>query len=129
MSPLPCHHLDAECLSCHELLDVSEHRWIPIEEALPEIPEGQYGVQVLVVTYDSVYEEISPGNGYSVHQCSWGSTRNKDGSRLRLFSEEHSDEFDFLELYIGGEGGSEWGPTGDPVIAWRYMPKYERPHK
>lgn len=88
-------------------------KWISVKDKLPEIPEGRYAVSVLVAEFDSTYEELNPGNGYSVYECSYGRHGNN-----KLFDE--SKENDFMTLYCGEEDC--WGPTGDPVTHWMYLP-------
>ena len=34
-----------------------EMKWISVEDSLPVIPEGDYAVSVLVVSYDPIYNE------------------------------------------------------------------------
>ena len=55
--------------------------WISIEDRLPEIPEGQYGVSVLVAQFDPVYEEICPGRGCSVQEMVYSVIAEKDRER------------------------------------------------
>jgi len=78
--------------------------WIKVTDALPEIPEGKYGITVLVTIFDSIYEEVAPGYGSHVSTASFG----RDGI--------------FKTLYYANDD-VEWGPSGDPVIAWQYMPE------
>jgi hypothetical protein len=87
----------------------------------PEIPEGRYGVSVLIITYDSTYDELSPGNGWDVHNGVYGSTRGRDGVKRGMYY--NSDrEFDFMELYVGKYYG-EYGPVCDEIKYWAYVPK------
>lgn len=99
------------------------NQWVSVEEGLPEIPEGKYGLSVLVVTFDSVYEEISPGHGQSVSMAHFGTTIDRHGNRLPMF-EGTTKDHDFMEMYFYEE--LTWGPTGDPVTHWQYKP--EAPH-
>lgn len=77
--------------------------WISVEDGLPKIPVGKYGVSVLVTTFDPVYEEINPGNGCSVESMVY----------------DLSGEF--LCLVIGKKCDFILSP--DEVIAWQYKPK------
>lgn len=95
--------------------------WVSVKDRLPEIPKGRYGVSVLIAEFDHVLEECSPGSGYSISECHYGVTRNRNGKLSPMF-EGTGIEVDFQELYIGGAGGSEWGPTGDRVTHWMYLP-------
>lgn len=89
--------------------------WISVNDSFPEIPEGEYAVSVLVAVFDSVYEELNPGNGYEVYECTFGK-REKSA----LF--DASKENDFMVLYYGSEDKNIWGTTGDPVTHWMYLP-------
>jgi hypothetical protein len=94
--------------------------WFHVDECLPVIPDGKYGLQVLVVMYDNVYDEITD-NGWFVDTASYSHTTDRNGNKKKMF--ENSDkEFDFMDLYIGNHD-SEFGPTGDPVIYWAYIPE------
>lgn len=94
--------------------------WISVEERLPEIPAGKYGVAILVATFDPVYEECNPGQGYSVYEAYYGSTRGRDGEKFGEYLGTDI-EFDFMELQHDGNS-SHWGPTGDPVLYWMPLP-------
>jgi len=76
-------------------------KWVKVTDALPEIPEGKYGITVLVTMFDIIYEEINPGYGSYVTTSSF-----RDGI--------------FKTLYYGDDD-IYWGPCGDPVVAWQYM--------
>ena len=84
-------------------------QWISVKERLPVIPPGKYGITVLVTTFDHIYEEINPGKGQSVETASYQIL--KGGVK------------DFQTLYVGGVEGSYFGPTGDPVTHWMYLPE------
>jgi hypothetical protein len=88
--------------------------WISVKERLPKIKDGHHAVKVLVAEFDSIYEELCPGHGYSVHECMFGKYPKSE-----LF--EASTENDFMALWSGKN--SFWGPTGDPVTHWMYLPK------
>ena len=79
--------------------------WISAKDRLPEIPEGRYGVTVLVTTFDSIFEEINPGCGQSV--------------TTMTFNKEHGDFGEFFDL----PEGPYWMPSGDPVTHWMPMPE------
>ena len=87
--------------------------WYSVNEKLPEIPE-------YVVEYDSVYEEICPGHGKTIHDCLYSSTTDREGRRFTWFKGTDK-EFDFMELYSSSTG-SEWGPLGDRPLFWAYQP-------
>ena len=84
--------------------------WIDVNDKLPEIPKGKYGVSVIVAKFDPVYAELNNGNGYSITSATYHFTK--------------SGEIDFEELYIGGEEGSYYGPMGDRITHWMYFPKH-----
>jgi len=77
--------------------------WISVEDRLPEIPEGKVAVSVICAVFDRIYEECSPGNGYSVEELEF-----KDGM--------------FLEI---GLGRKHWNffPVSDPVTHWMPLPR------
>ena len=79
--------------------------WISVKDRLPEIPEGQYGITVLVTTFDSIYEEINLGRGQSVTTMG--------------FNKEYGAFGEFLDL----PKGPYWMPPGDPVTHWMPMPE------
>lgn len=92
--------------------------WINVDDALPEIPKGKYGISVLVAEFDEVYKEISGGDGYDVHQVTYGYTQGH-----KWFKDLGIElEKDFMTMYIGGEEGPSYGPTGDVVTHWMYLP-------
>ena len=79
--------------------------WISVKDRLPKIPNGKYGISVLVAVYDSTYEELSPGNGTHVEEMMW------DG--------EH-----FLTLGLCScKPHFEFFPTIDPVTHWMSLPE------
>jgi hypothetical protein len=90
--------------------------WIDVDDRLPIIPEGKYGIRVIVATFDPIYDEIS-GDGYEVYQASYSYTKGRS-----MYKNSDLKE-DFMTLYIGGKAHSEYGPIGDPVTHWMYLPK------
>lgn len=86
-----------------------EMEWIDVNERLPEIPEGQFGVSVIVAVYDSMYAEFSGADGYSVYGA--------------VYHTAERGEPDFEALYIGGKEGAEYGPIIDDVTHWMYYPE------
>jgi len=98
--------------------EIVEIEWVHINDGLPVIPERKFGISVLVVRYDHM---CGPCGYWDVGHASYASTTDRSGARIKWF--ENSDkDFDFQELYYGPDG-SEWGPTGDPVYYWAYMPE------
>lgn len=95
--------------------------WISVKDRLPEIPEGKYGVQVLVAQFDPCYEELNPGHGYSVRCKNYGSIYDRDGKILPAFDGFES-KFEFMELYLGGKSHYEWGPCLEEVTHWMPLP-------
>lgn len=95
-----------------------EVEWIHVDDRLPVIPEGRYGISVLVVEYDSM---DGPDGTWTVTNSLYASTNTRNGGRMKWF-EGHAKDFDFMDLYYGA-GNSDWGPTGNPVIYWAYMPE------
>lgn len=96
-----------------------EIEWVHIDDGLPVIPKGKYGLSVLVVRYDS----MDGDNGaWDVGHASYATTTDRNGNKTKWF-EGIDKEFDFQELYYGPGSSIEWGPTGDPVIYWAYIPK------
>ncbi len=90
--------------------------WISVGDSLPEIPEGNFGVAVIIAEFDDVLKDSCGGNGYNVTLASYGNTKGHkmfDGCALRQ---------DFMSIYIGGEEECQFGPTGDIVTHWMYMP-------
>lgn len=90
--------------------------WISVKDTLPEIPEGRYGIRVIVASFDHVYAEIS-GNGYDVFQASYGKIRDRKGN---LYPEFAGSELE-LDFYQVTEIGPY--PIIDEVTHWMYMPE------
>jgi hypothetical protein len=101
-----------------KITEIVEVAWIHVDDGLPVIPEDHFGISVLVVRYDSM---DGPSGSWDVGHASYASTTDRNDNRLRWF-EGIDKDFDFMELYYGPDD-TEWGPTGDPVIYWSYMPK------
>jgi hypothetical protein len=101
--------------------ELDEEGWISVKDRLPVIPEGQYGVPVLVAQFDHVFEECCPGRGYTVRCKSYGTVRMRDGSIRPEFDGTDLD-FDFMELSFDGRGGVTMGPVMDEIRYWMYLP-------
>lgn len=86
--------------------------WINVKDRLPEIPKGKFAVSVIVAEFDRVFEEISPGRGYSVGQKMWMLVPD-------------TEEYWFCDLLIGGGDGSttRWDVVSDEVSHWMYLPE------
>lgn len=95
-------------------------KWINIEDELPKIPKGKHGVSVIVASFDSCYEEINPGCGWDIEQCTYAYTKDKKGNPVSEFLDGRTDDACFQQIYYGGDGGTSWGPMGDPVYFWMY---------
>ncbi len=100
----------------------TEIDWTNVEDALPKIPEGMYGVSVLVACFDKTLEEISPGEGHYVTDAVYSSVYDREGNRNSWY-ENSSIEVDFMTTYYASGGDTSWGPMGDPVTHWAYIPK------
>ena len=90
--------------------------WISVDERLPVIPEGKYGVHVLVAMFDEVFEEINPGRGYSVLEYGYHLTTDREGKKHKGY-EWCKLNADFMEFTRDGYAL----PSGDPITHW--MPK------
>lgn len=101
----------------------SNMKWISVKDSLPIIPEGRYGVPVIVATFDPIYAEENGGNGYFVHEAHFGSTINREGKKLDMYIGTEID-YDFMELWEGSYGYC-WGPTSNSVTHW--MPFSDTP--
>lgn len=100
-----------------DLMDASG--WISVDDRLPEIPEGRFGVQVIAATFDAIYDHFRPGEGYSVRRLTYASTRARNGETLPMF-EGITKDFDFMDYYLGDQ--ICMGPVCDPVTYWMPMP-------
>ena len=101
--------------------------WKRVIDELPVIPEGRYGIQVLVAEFDACYDECinSQGferNAYSVHSVGYSII---DYKRMPMFEGSiYPDGSEtFTTMYIGAGKDAEFGPTGDIVTHWMYMPE------
>ena len=95
--------------------------WVEVEEQLPIIPEDKYGVSVLVATFDPNYAEWHDDlfTGYDISEVTYGVIIEEDKYRF-----PKNKEYDFQVLYHGTQVVRDsWGPTGDPVTHWRYLPQ------
>lgn len=103
---------------CEDVMQKSEVKWVHVDDALPEIPKGKYGIHVLAVFYDPNYDEENEERCWYVSDCSYASVVHN-----RYY--EHTDlRFDFVDLYTSTEYDEEdWGPTGDKVVYWAYLPE------
>lgn len=97
--------------------------WVNVKDRLPEIPEGRYGVSVLVAELDRTLEDIRPGCGYNVHSVIYAYTRDRDGVKNDWFTDNDID-IAFMQSCTGQHGSSwEWCPMFDEVTHWMYMPE------
>ncbi len=92
--------------------------WISVEDELPAIPEDKYGVHVIVAAFDSVFEEINPGHGYSVYEYGYTRTIGRDG-KVRKGYEGTTLDADFMEFTDDGYAL----PSGDPITHWQHKPE------
>lgn len=104
-------------------------RWIPVTEALPEIPKGKYGLSVLVCEWDCTYQEFCEKhndgkfvNVLRVREVSYASTLTRDGKKMESFHPD-SPEFNFMQLEPGMYESTDWVPPDDKITHWMYMPK------
>lgn len=123
----------------HKLSEKEQHyfdlgrtsQWKRVTDELPIIPDGNYGIRVLVCEYDSCYDEyrecensipVSRHCGLTVSEVSYSSIRNRDGKILSTFSLEFG-EYQFQELREGFADDSDWIPCMDQIVYWMYLPK------
>lgn len=95
-------------------------KWISVKDSLPEIPEGKYGISVLVAEYDPIYEECCPGRGYDVNNCLYALV---DYDKMPMFKGSIFADGTpaFMTIFYGKE--STWGPVCDEVTHWMYLPE------
>jgi hypothetical protein len=79
--------------------------WIRTKDELPVIPEGKYGISVIVACFDPCYDEINSGKGYHINRYVSYST----GEYGPDFYEPTTND--------------EWMPVVDYVTHWMYLPK------
>ena len=94
-------------------------KWISVEEELPAIPLGKYGVTILVAEFDHMFEECCPGGGWAVREVMYGTVVNREGRIAEYFEGADPEKMYFFDLE--GEHGPM--PTGDPVYYWMYLPR------
>jgi len=80
--------------------------WISVKDRLPEVPEGDMAVHVIVAEYDHGC------NDYTVHAVMYGNCPKSD--TFPSFK-------GFMQLY--GGANMFWGPLFDEVTHWMYMPE------
>ena len=74
------------------------NQWISVKDRIPEIPDGQSGICVIVAVFDDVYEKINPGHGYEVYEANF-----------------YKGQFETL-------ADGEWFPIVDEVTHWMFLP-------
>ena len=94
------------------------NNWISVKDELPKIPEGKYGISVIVATYDKQYAECcrDPLKAWDVKEAQYGYIDD-----LKMF-EGSTKEADFMCRWSSADD-NELGPIGDPVYFWQYMPE------
>lgn len=100
-------------------LVIDNMKWISVKDRLPKIPKGQYGISVLVVTFDEIYDELSHGKGQDVSECTYGLLHDCHDRRFPMFKGNKKTEDFYCCYYPDGEPG----PMGDPVTHWMYLPR------
>lgn len=98
--------------------------WISVKDRLPVIPEGKYGISILVAEFDPVFEELCPGRGYTVKQGHYGRIVGRNGKVLPHFLSCNYNELDgpqFMELWVGDNVG--FGPVFEEITHWMPMPE------
>ena len=99
--------------------DLVKEEWINVEDELPKIPKGRFGVSILIAEFDPVYEEINPGHGYSISQATYHIISDAE----RKFWKYPEDvKKDFATIYYGAGKDVDWGPPGDEVTHWMPLP-------
>lgn len=93
-------------------------KWISVKDALPEIPEGKFGISIITAEYDPVYNEDHPKKPvYFIHEHHFGYV-NYEKMPLFIGSRYPDGEPAFMEC----NSHYQWGPTGDKVTHWMYLP-------
>lgn len=97
-------------------------KWNRVIDGLPVIPEGKFGLQVIVADFDACYDEINPGKGHSVHSLRFAYV---DYKRMPDFigSIYKDGEPAFMDEMTDGNG-KRCGMSlpGDEVTHWMYYP-------
>ena len=101
--------------------------WIKITDKLPEIPKGKYGIPVLVVKYDPIYDESddtppkSRGKGCTTRDCHYGIV----DSKMKMFPKELIGTCQFMEISVSPayKYGYEWTPVFEQITHWMYFPE------
>ena len=86
--------------------------WIDSDDRLPVIPEDCYGISVLAVEFDPVYEELRPGKGSTVRQMSF--TKKYGWTSMLLGMKTNSVSFTQCSF---------------PITYWQYLPDPKQPKK
>jgi len=90
--------------------------WIKISERLPVIPEGKYGVNVIIATWDGEYQEV--------YDCSFMKVTTRDGKYVdQMFEYLPIDGEDFGQMYLSGTGDTGWVPIFEEITHWQYFPE------
>lgn len=96
----------------------STGNWISVKDKLPIVPKDRHCVSVIIATYDKQYAECcdDPMSAWEVDAVLYGYIHD-----LKMFDGSRR-EADFMTQW---DNGSErtWGPVGDPVYFWQYMPE------
>lgn len=89
-------------------------KWISVDDSLPVIPEGRYGVEVLIVEHDPVYEEINPGHGSDTSHAMY----------MKNIPGYPDAEPDFQIMLLGGQKPHvSWTYSCDEITHWMYLPE------
>lgn len=80
-------------------------KWISVDERLPEIPDGQHGVSVIVAVYDMIFAEFNFEGGYEVYQAEF----DNDG----VFKNITYPDGDLIPI---GDKVTHWMPLPDPPV-------------
>lgn len=93
------------------LVKETRNSWYDATKHLPEIPKGMYAIEVIVATWDGDFQDV--------YECSYGKTKNRYGD---VINNSFTEEEQFMEMYIDGNGKFTWMPIMDKVTHWKYMP-------